>query len=79
MTKEQFEELSEKDQIGFIVSYYDNKLTLEQSTAIAKFVYDLDLLKYCIDDDIFARDDDEIKLSYEDSIDLVRHWDNRRF
>ena len=76
MTREKFEQLSEKEQIVYLIKHYTSRMTKEKKDAIINFVYDFDLLDTLLDD---AEFDDEEYQSYEDSIGFVPHQDNARF
>lgn len=77
MTKEKFENLSEKEQIAYILDNYTSRLSKQERETIIDFVYYWDLLDAILDGTEFDDEDDSV--SYEDEIGFIPHQDNSRF
>ena len=78
MTREQFEDLSEKEQIAYVIKHYTSKLSEEKIKVIIDFVYDFDLLNSLLEGAELNFDETELT-SYEDDIGFIPHQDNARF
>lgn len=81
MTKTEFSDLTIEEKAKAIADEYgsNNNLSLEQRKIIADFIYEYDLVFELSQEMEFDKENDSNKVSYEDSIDFIPHYDNARF